>query len=217
MSESRATQREPRVPELGVGVGVHGMTRAALLVRGAFAAGAASGLGAVGPFVARALAQGENSDAALLDFALTLEILEATFYRQALKRVPDLSDEVKRVTLTLRDHEEEHAEVISKTMRQLAVRPSPMPKLDFGDAFRDERSYLALAQTFEDTGVAAYNGAAPEVVSRRMLNTVGRIMQVEARHAAVIRQLRGEPITAGAFDEGADMDTIAARVERYTR
>ena len=212
------TPQAPRLaaPELAA-VEVHGMTRAAFVMRGALALGAGAGTAAVGPFVARALAQGETADAAVLDFALTLELLEAEFYRRALKEVRGLSDEVRRVTVVLRDHEEEHAEVISKTLRQLAVRPSDPPQLDFGGAFRSERSYLALSQTLEDTGVAAYNGAAPDIVSRRVLAAAGAIVQVEARHAAVIRSLRGEEITPGAFDKAATMDAIQSRVDPYLR
>lgn len=200
-----------------MGVRVHGMTRAAFVMRGALALGAGAGMAAVGPFVTRALAQGENADATVLDFALTLELLEATFYRRALEEVPDLSDEVRRVTVELRDHEEAHVEVISKTLRQLAVRPSAVPQLDFGDAFRSERSYLALSQTLEETGVAAYNGAAPDIVSRRILAAAGAIVQVEARHAAVIRSLRGEDIDPGAFDKPADMAATQSRVDPYVR
>jgi len=196
---------------------VHGMTRAAFVMRGALAIGASAGIGAVGPFVSNAFAQGENADAAVLDFALTLEILEATFYREALKQVPGMSDEVRRVSVILRDHEEAHIEIISKTIRQLGVRPSAAPELDFGSAFSDEGSYLALSQTLEDTGVVAYNGAAPDIVSRRVLAAAGSIVQVEARHAAVIRSIRGEEITPGAFDKAASADIIQDRVSPYLK
>ncbi len=63
-----------------------------------------------------------------------------------------------------------------------------------------ERSFLKLAQTLEDTGVSAYNGAAPSIKSKDVLAAAGSIVQIEARHAAVIRLLRGQKPAPNAFD-----------------
>jgi hypothetical protein len=64
----------------------------------------------------------------------------------------------------------------------------------------DQATFLKLAETFEDTGVAAYNGAAPMIKSKEVLGAAGSIVQVEARHAAAIRFLKGDNPTRGAFD-----------------
>ena len=58
-----------------------------------------------------------------------------------------------------------------------------------------------MSKQLEDTGVAAYNGAAPELFSREILAIAGEIVQIEARHAAVVRDLLGQPIADGAFDK----------------
>ena len=60
------------------------------------------------------------------------------------------------------------------------------PKVDFGDAFDSADKLIPLAITFEDTGVSAYNGAAPEIESKDLLATAGGIVQVEARHAGAV-------------------------------
>ena len=56
--------------------------------------------------------------------------------------------------------------------------------MDFGDAFASEKAFLKLAQTLEDTGVSAYNGAGPMIKRAEVLGAAGSIVQIEARHAA---------------------------------
>ena len=87
------------------------------------------------------------------------------------------------------------------TIKQLGGKPVAAPGVDFGKAFANEESFLELAQTFEDTGVSAYNGAAPEIESTEVLAAAGSIVQVEARHAAAIRLLRGENPAPMGFDD----------------
>jgi rubrerythrin len=193
------------------------MTRGAFILRGALATAGVYGAGAVGPYVSRAFAQSDASDAQILDFALRLEALEASFYDQALEKVPGMSADVRRVTKQLSDHEHEHRRVIGETILQLGIKNSPPPKLDFGDAFSSEARYLEVSQMLEDTGVAAYNGAAPMVFARRLLAIAGQIVQVEARHAAVIRDLRGEPIADGAFDKPLDGDQVVQRIKPFVK
>ncbi len=79
-------------------------------MRGAVAAGAVYGLGTVGPFVREAIAQEGGGDVEILNFALTLEYLEAAFYNQALRRVGDLSGDVKSLATEIRDNEVEHVD-----------------------------------------------------------------------------------------------------------
>jgi rubrerythrin len=199
-------------------VRVEGMTRGAFLLRGALVAASASGAAAVGPLVQRAFAQEEASggDVGVIRFALTLEMLEAKFYEEAQKKVPKLSSEVKRLTADLYDHEVQHVDTLTSLLNQLGASIGAAPKFDFGGAFDSERTFLALAQTFEDTGVQAYNGAAPSIESPDVLATAGSIVQVEARHAGVLRYMRGEPITPGAFDRGVPRPAVEERIKPFT-
>jgi hypothetical protein len=215
MRSSRTSSEDPgALPELA-GVRVDGITRGSFILRGTLAAAAVYGAGAVGPFVQGALAQSDASDAGILDFALRLESLEAEFYDQALKQVPGLSAPVLSVVRKVRDHEHQHKETIAETILQLGVSNSPTPKFDFGDAFSSERRFLEVAKQLEDTGVAAYNGAAAMLFSGSTLDVAVEIVQIEARHAAVIRDLLGDPIADGAFDKPKSMDEVARAVKPF--
>ena len=210
-----STQHIPS-PELGA-IDVQGVTRQALMVRGAVAAGAVYGLSAVGPYVREAIAQEGGGDVEILNFALTLEYLEAAFYTQGLKRVRGLGGNVRALATEIRDNENEHVTALAGTIKKLGGTPVKKPGVDFGDAFRNRKSFLELAQTFEDTGVSAYNGAAPMIQSKEVLGAAGSIVQVEARHAAAIRVLRGEQPAAGAFDEALDMQAVLEAVKPFVR
>jgi hypothetical protein len=199
------------------GVRVDGMTRGAFVLRGALATAAVYGAGSVAPFVQSAFAQSDASDSAVLDFALRLEILEENFYKQALEQVPGMSASVRRVARVLHDHEHQHSIGIAEVIRQLGIKASSAPKLEFGDSFASEARFLEVAQQLEDTGVAAYNGAAPEIFSSRVLALAGSVVQVEARHASTIRDLRGQPISDGAFDKPLDGAHVAERVKPFIK
>jgi rubrerythrin len=199
------------------GVRADGLTRGAFILRGALATAAAYGAGAVGPYVSRALAQSDASDAQILDFALRLETLESKFYDDALRQVPGMSRSVRSVASTLRGHEHEHQRILRATLGQLGVRTSPTPQFKFGDAFSSESRFLEVAKQLEDTGVAAYNGAAPMIFTRSVLVVAGDIVNVEARHAAVVADLQDKPIAPGAFERGLRPEEVSQRIKPYVR
>ena len=120
-----STQHTP-APELAA-IDVKGVTRQAFLVRGVVAAGAVYGLGAVGPYVRQAIAQEGGGDLEILNFALTLEYLEAAFYEQALERVSGLDGSVKSLATEIRDNENEHVTALTGTIKQLGGRPVMAP------------------------------------------------------------------------------------------
>lgn len=194
---------------------VPGTTRRELLLRGALGVAAASGAAAVGPFVSQALGQSGRIDIEIVQFALLLEQLEAEYYRRALREVPDLSPPIRQLAREIANNEALHVETLSQLAVQLSSAPGDPPQFEFGDALRSEQAFLGLAQTLEDTGVSAYNGAAPMVEQDDVLDAAGQIVQVEARHAALIRFERGEDITPGAFDKALSMSQVTALAKPY--
>jgi rubrerythrin len=201
-------------PELEA-VEVHGMTRSSFIVRGALAAGAVYGTSAVGPFVRQALAQSGGGDVDVLNFALTLEYLEAAFYKEAAK-VDDLSEEAVKAVETFGDEEQQHVDALTKTIMDLGGKPVKAPGVDFGD-LSSEKAFLKLAVTFEDTGVSAYNGAAPSIKSKEVLAAAGSIVQVEARHAAAVRLLDKKDPAPEAFDKTLSMDQVLKAVQPFVK
>jgi rubrerythrin len=191
-------------------------SRSALLVRGALAVGALYGATAVTPLIRKALAQGSMGDIDILNFALTLEYLEAAFYEEAAG-VKGLTSEVAGYVKTFGDEEQEHVDALTATIRDLGGMPVQAPGVDFGDAFSSADKFIALAITLEDTGVSAYNGAAPMIESKDLLATAGGIVQVEARHAAAIRYAAGENPAPEAFDPTLTANEVLAAVQPFVK
>jgi rubrerythrin len=208
------TDTNQSAPELAA-VEIESMDRSAFLLRGALAAGAVYGAASVGPLVRSAFATGRKNDAEILNFALTLEYLEAAFYQQAADQVGGLSREIAGYVRTFGDEEQEHVDALAATISDLGEKPVTAPQVDFGDAFSSQDAFLRLAITLEDTGVSAYNGAAPMIKSNKLLATAGGIVQVEARHAAVIRSVAGENPAPAAFDPTLTTDEVLAAVQPF--
>ena len=203
-------------PELAA-IKVHGMTRESFLLRSTLAGAAAYGTLSATGLITKALADSGSGDVDILNYALTLEYLETEFYVQAAKQVKGLSSYESKLTKELRDNEAEHVDALTATIKKLGGKPVAKPKFDFGGAFGSRAVYLKTANTLEDTGVSAYNGAAPDIKSKEVLGAAGGIVQVEARHAAAIRLARGQDITAGAFDEALTMKEVLAAAGPFIR
>lgn len=187
-------------------------TRSEVLAKGALAVGSLYGALAVGPYVRKALAMSEGGDVEILNFALTLEYLEAKFYAEAKSRAK-ASGELKGLIDLLAKDEQQHVEALEGTIKKLGGKPVAEPKFDF--AYNGTSGFLKLAQTFEDTGVSAYNGAAPMIESKEVLTAAGSIVQVEARHAAAIRLQNKEEPSPAAFDPPLDEAQVLKAVEPF--
>lgn len=202
----------PELATVTVGDDSEDFSRSEVLLKGALAAGALYGALAVGPFVRRALAMTGGGDVDILNFALTLEYLESTFYAEAKSRAK-ASGELRSLVNLLAEDEQQHVEALTATIKQLGGKPVAEPKFDF--AYSGTGGFLKLAKTFEDTGVSAYNGAAPMIKSKEVLAAAGGIVQVEARHAAVIRLQNSEEPAPAAFDTPLDEKQVLKAVEPF--
>lgn len=188
------------------------LSRSEVILKGALAAGAVYGAVMVGPFVGKALAMSGSSDVDILNFALTLEYLESTFYREAKTRAKASGDLKALIEMVGRD-EDEHVGALTETIKKLGGKPVAEPKFDF--PYSGTAGFLKLAQTFEDTGVSAYNGAAPQIKSKEVLEAAGSIVQVEARHAAAIRLQSGDEPAPVAFDPALSEAKVLKAVEPF--
>ncbi|QJW88136.1 ferritin-like domain-containing protein [Spirosoma taeanense] len=144
-------------------------------------------------------AYGEVPDpviADVLNFALTLEYLEAEFYNVGMDMPGLIPAGAPRVVFTqIRMHENAHVNLLKSVLGSQAVAK---PRFDFTakgtypDVFKNYNTFLTLSQAFEDTGVRAYKGQAPKLMSSDpILTTALQIHSVEARHAARVREMRG--------------------------
>ncbi len=193
-----------------------GNTRRAFLkqagVGGAAVLGGGALLGAVaGP--ARAGHSDGVPDVDILNFALTLEYLEAEFYKQGIAL--GLGAEAEKLAKLLGDQEQQHVEALAGTVEKLGGTAAKKPSFTF--PIKDEASFLKLAQTLEDTGVSAYNGAAPAISSGEVLGAAGSIVQIEARHAALIRLERGKSPAPVAFDKPSEMEAVLKAVTPFIK
>jgi ferritin-like protein len=167
---------------------VGGDTRARFLAKAGLLGGGLVGSSALlglNPAIAGAKPSAKR-DVAILNFALTLEHLEATFYAEAL-RSGALSGELLLFAQVVAGHERQHVLALKKVLGRKAVKA---PRFNFRGTTEDAAQFTATAQVLEDTGVHAYLGQVPNIKTKAVLLGAGRILPVEARHAAWIRDIR---------------------------
>ena len=176
--EAGAHTRSGFLKKAGLGAG--------LVVGGSAFAGALPGLARAGGIPA--------SDIAILNYALTLEYLEAAFYEEAVKS-GKLTGETKRFAHVVAGHEKSHVDFLKSVLKSKAVAK---PKFDFKGTTANQAKFQATADVLEDTGVHAYLGQVANIKTGAVLAGAGSILPVEARHAAWIRDIRYRGGTAAA-------------------
>jgi rubrerythrin len=160
-------------------------------------------------------------DVPLLNYALTLEHLEYAFYRDGLEEFSDeqlkeadaleeFSDHVRmqvpRYLETVRDHEEAHVDALTATIKKLGGDPVGEGTYDFG--YESPSGFFAIAAALENTGVAAYAGAASKIVDNDLLAVAAGIHSVEARHAAFLNVVNSTSPFPKAFDEAKSIEEV---------
>jgi Ferritin-like domain len=188
-----------------------GDTRMSFLRKGALAGGVAlSGgaiLSALVPGAAMAAGKGAPpasfgaGDIGILNYALTLEYLEATFYDTATKNNIAKGDKaLGQFLATVKKDEDTHVATLKKALGSKAAKK---PKFDFGKAVTDKATFVATSFVLENTGVHAYIGQAFNIKNAAYLGVALSIVTVEARHAGAIALYSGQPIApSGPFDTG---------------
>jgi len=144
-----------------------------------------------------------KDDFGVLNYAYALEQLEAAFYIQVASNIPSSFSQAERVYFQdIQFHEIAHREFLKKALGSNAIGAL---EVNFSSInFTDRTAILGAAKAFEDLGVAAYNGAGKRIKSATYLELAGKIVSVEARHAAYIREL----VTPGT--SFADLTSLSA-------
>jgi len=177
----------------------------ALSRRGLLAA-AAAGAGALvlGRSEARAASGLSANDVGILNYALVLEYLQASFYTEA-ERSGALSGKTAQAARVVGATERAHVKAFQKLLGSKAVK---RPLFDFQGVTEAQQAFLKTAVAFEDLAVAAYKGQAPKLRSSAVLAAAVGIHSVEARHAAWMRELFGVTPAVNAFDKPATKQNI---------
>lgn len=142
-----------------------------------------------------------SNDTGILNYAYALEQLEAAFYTKIFEApYSGITASESALLADIRDHEIAHREFFKTALGSNAI---PALMVDFSSInFSSRDSVLGAAKTFEDLGVTAYNGAGMLLTSPDNLLLAGKIVSVEARHAAYIRDL----ISNGSFADNTALD-----------
>jgi len=199
---------------------VAGDTRLGFLRKGAIAGGAALGGGAIlsALIPGTALAGGRPpsalgpGDIGILNYALTLEYLESSFYNEAssLGRITDPA--LVQLLRTVTKDENFHVKYLKAALGRHAIKK---PQFDFQGIPGDQAKFAATTYVLENTGVHAYLGQAPNIQSAKVLLAAASIVTVEARHSGAIGLYLGKAIAPnGPLDNGLGAATILAEVKK---
>ena len=168
------------------------------------------------------------TDIDILNYALTLERLEATFYRRVLERFDegefenaDVFDGLGKFVRKhiyenfqrISNHEDTHVKTLVSVIKSLGGGPVPQSEYNFG--LTSVRSAVRTARKLENTGVRAYDGAIAHISAAPLLTAGATIATVEARHASYLNLLnRGVPFPS-AFDDAVAPRKICEAVQAF--
>jgi hypothetical protein len=154
----------------------------------------------------------------VLNYALSLEHFEATFYKMANATKDLIPSKYQGLFREIGEHEAGHVALISGVLGPAAVQA---PKFDFTaggkypDVFSNFHTFSTLASTIEDTGVAAFKGQVGNLIGSSVLQTALQIHSIEARHAGSVRLLIGKTGSDGAFDKPMSKSEVLEAVKPF--
>ncbi|MDP2713100.1 MAG: ferritin-like domain-containing protein [Solirubrobacteraceae bacterium] len=153
------------------------------------------------------------SDVEILNYALTLEFLEAEFYEKVIAAGIVTDRAVVAIAQKFGESEQEHVDALRATITQLGGTPVEAPETKFEETIdKGLMATLETAATVENLGAAAYLGQAGNIKSKEVLASALAIHTVEARHAAALNILVGRGFGDGSGGlEGALPDGAFAK------
>ena len=177
-------------------------------------AGTTTAAGDTGAATTGAAASG--GDLEIVNYALTLEYIEADFYAAVIKSGVVTTKAVAEAAKMIHHNEEEHVVALLATAKKLGT-PAKKPKTTFQAVIDGgEKKVLETAATVENLGAAAYLGQAGRIESKEILAAALAIHTVEARHAAALNKIVGKSIVPdGAFAKPASMEEVLPQVKPF--
>jgi hypothetical protein len=185
---------------------VYGHSRAEFLRTAAFGGTALL----AGLSITQEAAAAAKQDVAILNFGLTFEYLQSSFYLGAVREgtVAKMHPAKERWAQVLGSHEVAHVRILRKVLGRSAVKK---PFFNFHGVTESESAFTKTAVAMEDLTVALLTGQAPRFHDRALTAAVFSLLTVEARHAAWARRIAGFVAVANAFDEPKTL----AQVDRF--
>lgn len=177
--------------------------------------------------VAKSAADSNKSDLDILNYALTLEYLEADFYAKTIASGLVKDPKVGSIAKKFGETEREHVDALIATIKKLGGTPVAAPKSNFQPTFdKGLMATLNAAADVENLGAAAYLGQAGNIKNKEVLAAALAIHTVEARHAAALNILVGRgfgdgkgglsgALPDGAFGKPMDMTAVLAAVKPF--
>ncbi len=148
----------------------------------------------------RVWAAAAQGDLDVLNFALTLEYLEADFYKQGNASGIITDAKAKDLFTLIGSDEQAHVQALSDTIKKLGGTPVASPTVKYPDGtFKNFTQFATTAKTFEEVGVGAYLGQAGALTDPALLQAAAGIFGVECRHAALVGKLLGLAPEGGVY------------------
>jgi uncharacterized protein (DUF302 family) len=173
--------------------------------------------------------EADLSDVDILNYALTLEHLEAAYYNEFLDKYSEseverseVANYFARPTLQystyqqiqdVRDHEEAHVDALTQTINNLGGNPVEPAEYEF--PYDSIEEFVALSDRLEAVGVSAYAGAAPLLDSTKVLKATLSIHSVEANHQTYFQTLNLQRPAPDAFNKARSMDEVLAIAKQF--
>ncbi|MDQ3784741.1 MAG: ferritin-like domain-containing protein [Actinomycetota bacterium] len=159
----------------------------------------------------------EGSDIDILNYALTLEYLEADFYTRGLD-ANILSGRDQALVVPIKAHEQAHVSTLSQTITDLGGKPVKKPGFKYpGPTFKSKDDFLSTASVFEELGVTAYHGQVTKIKNPDLLAAAASIAGVESRHAAILADLTGKNPFPGPVEKTATMATVLEAAKPFLK
>ncbi len=169
----------------------------------------------LGERLAVAQQEGGGGDLDILNYALTLEYLEAEFYARGLEAGILQGRELELVT-PIGEHEAAHVTAVTAAVEGAGGTPVAKPTFNFPEeVFADRAAFLMNASTFEELGVTAYHGQVPLIQSAEVLGAAAAIAGVESRHAAVIADIVGGDPFPAPVEGTRTMEEVLAAAQPF--